>query len=375
MKYLLSPLAFLYGIVVSIRNLMFDHRIIQSKRFPTWVISIGNLSVGGTGKSPHAEYIARVLDNMNKKYLELHMPLNKMAILSRGYGRSTTGFVMVNENSHAGEVGDEPLQLKRRLKEIYVAVDEDRGHGIATLLEKDRWIHVVILDDAFQHRYVKSDLSILLTNYNFPFYKDHMLPWGRLREPRRGYKRARFIFVTDTPPGISEDEKKRIIDKINPGYKQRVFFSSIIYQDLLPVFKDTPGAAPIDKTSSVLLFTGIANPQSLYAHLNGVAKEVIHIAFPDHHIFQAEDIAKVMNAYNTISNPGKLIITTEKDAMRLQTGDLINGFGSTPVFYIPIQVKINNEEKLEDALISKLSPPNFARMVSKTSDKVSAVAE
>src|SRR6185437_15955003 len=122
------------------------------------------------------------------------------------------------------------------------AVDEDRANGITTLLKKDMWIHVIILDDAFQHRYVKSDLSILLTNYHFPFYKDHMLPMGRLREPRKGYKRARFIFVTDTPPNISEDEKKQIINKINPGYKQKVFFSTIFYQDLLPVFKNTPDA-------------------------------------------------------------------------------------------------------------------------------------
>jgi tetraacyldisaccharide 4'-kinase len=343
---------------------MFDRRMIRSTRFPTWVISIGNLSVGGTGKSPHVEYMARVLEGMNNKYKGLHMPLNKMAIVSRGYGRTTTGFVMVNETSDAGQVGDEPLQLKRRLKEVYVAVDEDRVHGINTLLEKNRWIHLVILDDAFQHRYVKSDLSILLTNYNFPFYKDYMLPFGRLREPRSGYKRARFIFVTDTPPNISEGEKKQIIDKINPGYKQKVFFSSIFYQDLLPVFKNTPDAPPIDKATSVVLFTGIANPQSLYAHLNATAKEVTHIVFPDHHIFQPDDITKVVNAYNATLNPNKLIVTTEKDAMRLETGNLINSFGHTPVFYLPIQVKVDADERLEDSIISKLSPPSFARMVS-----------
>lgn len=365
MKYLLSPLAFLYGIIVSMRNLMFDFRIIHSKRFPTWVISIGNLSVGGTGKSPHTEYIARMLENMNKKYIELHMPMNKMAVLSRGYGRTTTGFVMVSETSDAKEVGDEPLQLKRRLKEIYVAVDEDRGHGITTLLQKDRLIHAVILDDAFQHRYVKSDLSILLTNYNFPFYKDRMLPAGRLREPRKGYKRARLIFVTDTPPGITETEKKNIIDKINPGYKQKVFFSSITYQNLLPVFKNVSAAPVIGKDCSIVLFTGIANPQSLYAHLNGIAKEVVHIAFPDHHIFQTGDLAKVKNAYNTISNPNKVIITTEKDAMRLQTDNITSDFGELPVFYIPILVKVHNEEQLEDVLISKLNPHSFARMATK----------
>lgn len=374
MKYLLSPLAFLYGIIISIRNLMFDYRIIKSKRFPAWVISIGNLSVGGTGKSPHVEYMVRALERMNKKYVELQMPLDKMAILSRGYGRSTTGYLMVNETSDAKEVGDEPLQLKRRLKEVHVVVDEDRAHGITTLLAKFRWIHVIILDDAFQHRYVKSDLSILLTNYNFPFYKDRMLPAGKLREPRSGYKRARLIFVTDTPSGISEAEKKEIITKINPGYKQKVFFSSIIYQDILPVIENTPAAPAINKNSSIVLFTGIANPQTLYAHLNGLAKEVIHIPFPDHHTFQTDDIAKVMNVYNGISNPDKLIITTEKDSMRLQSGDIIKGFGGTRVFYIPIQVKVHDEEKLEDAIISKLSPHNFARMVSKT-DRSSVTAQ
>jgi tetraacyldisaccharide 4'-kinase len=348
LKYILYPFAFLYGIIATVRNVLFDIGILRSHRFPLFVISIGNLSVGGTGKSPHAEYIARLLE-------KLSFPFDKMAILSRGYGRRSKGFSLVTTLSTADEVGDEPLQLKRKLNGVSVAVHEKRVDGINKLLELSSQLKAVILDDAFQHRYVKRDLSILLTNYNAPFYNDCMLPAGRLREPRRGYKRAQFIIVTSTPVNITTIEKKLILEKIKPKHKQKVFFSSIVYQSLCPVFNvDTP-ISGIDKSCSVLLLTGIANAHSLYSYLTEKTRDVIHIPFPDHYAFKISDITKVIKSFNAITNPNKIIVTTEKDAMRLQSDHLLKEFGTAPICYLPIQVKVHEEKEFKDALLTSLT--------------------
>lgn len=313
--------------------------------------------MGGTGKSPHAEYIARLLENLTRNCEGIDMPYNKIAILSRGYGRVTKGFFLVSTSSNANDAGDEPLQLKKRLNDVHIAVDESRVHGIKTLLSLNPELNAVILDDAFQHRYVKRDLSILLTNYNAPFYKDSMLPTGRLREPRRGYKRAQLIVVTNAPANITPIEKKIILKDINPKRTQKVFFSSIFYQPLVHVFNNDSSIHVIDKNCSVLLFTGIANSHGLYNHLAEKARDVIHIPFPDHHVFYSTDIAKVIKSFQDISNPNKIIITTEKDAMRLQSGTFENDeFKTAPVFYLPINVKVHGEKDFEDAIISSLHP-------------------
>lgn len=356
LQFILLPFAFLYGVIVTIRNLLFDIHILHSHRFPLWVISIGNLSVGGTGKSPHAEYIARLLENWGA-------PFNKIAILSRGYRRNSKGFLLVNNSSNVSEVGDEPLQLKRRLNDIYVAVDEKRADGISALLSLNPQLKAVILDDAFQHRYVKPDIAILLTNYNAPFYNDHILPAGRLREPRRGYKRAQLIIVTNTPANITDVEKKLILKNIAPKDKQKVFYSSIVYQPLVSVFKNDSPVPAIDKNYSVLLLTGIANTHSLYNHLAEIARDVLPIPFPDHHVFQSSDMAKVIKAFHDITNPNKAIITTEKDAMRLQSGSFTDEFKRAPVFYLPIEIKIHNGKEFENAVISSLNPLDSAASI------------
>lgn len=350
MKYIVYPFALIYGIIISIRNIFFDVGILRSEKFPLWVISIGNLSVGGTGKSPHTEYIANLLEGIDKEKFSF----NNIATLSRGYGRNTNGFRLVNESDNAKEVGDEPLQLKKRLKDVYVAVDENRAHGIKTLLELNPQLKLTILDDAFQHRYVKRDVSILLTSYYQPFYNDSVLPTGRLREPRRGYRRANIIIVTNTPPNISVKEKETIVKKINPRRKQKVFFSNVIYQSLAPVYICNDKVPVINKTYSILLFTGIANAQGLYNHLTEIARDVNHISFPDHYIFQPSDISKIIKHYNNITNPNKLIVTTEKDAMRLYANDLSSQFKNIPVYYLPIQVKVNEEEELKSILTNYL---------------------
>lgn len=364
-KYILYPFSFLYGFVVTVRNLLFDIGIFPSRRFPIWVISVGNLSTGGTGKSPHVEYIARLLEGLTNEYQNLDLPFNKIAILSRGYGRASSGFLLVNNTSNAREIGDEPMQLKKQLKEVYVGVDERRVRGIRVLMMLNPQLRMVVLDDAFQHRYVKPTFSILLTNYNAPFYNDMMLPAGRLREPRRGYKRTQFIIVTNVPANITDIEKKLILKNINPKSKQKVFFSSIVYKPLLPVFKGNYVVPVIDKNCSVVLLTGIANTHSLYNHLAQTARDVIHIPFSDHHIFESSDIAKVIKTYNAITNPNKVIITTEKDSVRLQLGELIKDFGVAPVFYLPIKVQVHEEKDFKDAIIGNLNPLNPNKPIQK----------
>src|SRR6185312_10716069 len=196
-RILLYPFALLYRFVVVIRNIMFDAGILRSKKFPIWTISVGNLSVGGTGKSPHIEYLIRLLGNLSS-YKNLNISPERTAILSRGYGRSTSGFLLASENSSAQEIGDEPMQMKMKFKDIMIAVDEKRVRGITKLLELNKEINLVLLDDAFQHRYVQPSISILLTNYYKPFYEDSMMPTGSLREPVGGYRRADVIIVTRT---------------------------------------------------------------------------------------------------------------------------------------------------------------------------------
>jgi tetraacyldisaccharide 4'-kinase len=355
-KYLLYPFSFLYGTIVTARNMFFNMGVLRSQRFPLWVISIGNLSAGGTGKSPHSEYIARLLLKLNGQYENLDLPPHKIGILSRGYGRLNKGFLLVNNSSNAKEIGDEPMQLKKRLKDIYIAVDEFRVRGIKILLSLNPQLRMIILDDGFQHRYVKRNLSILLTNYNDPFYNDSMLPAGRLREPKGGYKRANIIIITNIPFAISDVEKKLILKNINPTSTQKVFFSSIHYEPMAPVFKSYTPAPAIDKNCTVLLFTGIANTHSIYNHLAEIARDVVHVPFKDHHIFINADIAKIMKAFNNISNPHKVIITTEKDSMRLHVGELMKDFGTAPLVYLPISVKVHNEADFENEIIASLSP-------------------
>ncbi len=359
LQYAAYPFALIYGTVISIRNFLFDIKVLKSRRFPIWVISIGNLSMGGTGKSPHTEYIARLMEKITHKYENLELPFNKIGILSRGYKRVTKGFLLVNNSSNAKEVGDEPMQMKQRLNKVYVGVDGNRVRGIHVLLSLNPQLRMIIMDDAFQHRYVRPDFSILLTNYNAPFYNDKMVPAGTLREPSRGYKRAQFIIVTNTPATITDIEKKLIIKNINPKSTQKIFFSSIAYKTLLPVFKNTNYPVPvIDKNYSVLLLTGIANTHSLYNHIAEIARDVVHIPFADHHLYTSSDIANVIKSYNNISNQNKVIITTEKDSVRLHLGELMKAFGTAPVFYLPIEVKVHEEKDFEEAIIANLEPLN-----------------
>jgi len=332
LRFLLFPFAVLYDAITRIRNWFFNIGILKSTSFDIPVIAVGNLSVGGTGKSPQIEYLIRLLKDDYK-----------IAVLSRGYKRKTEGFQLVNDTHTAEDVGDEPLQFYKKFKnDITVAVDADRTNGIQQLLQNDIPPQVVLLDDAYQHRKVTASSYILLTKYNDLYVDDFVLPTGNLRESRRGAKRASVIVVTKCPEDLSKSEQGKIVRKINPKSYQKVFFTTIAYDEDL---KGTEELAISDlKDKEVLLVTGIANPKPLLNFLEEKEVRFIHLNFPDHHNFTQQDISTIKKAFDELLSEQKIILTTEKDYMRLE-GKIDN------LNYISIKSKFLSEEKAFDSLV------------------------
>lgn len=317
-RKILFPFAILYGWITQFRNFLYDKRIFKSHAFKEAVIVVGNLSVGGTGKTPQIEYLIRLL---SEHY--------KVATLSRGYKRQTRGFILADSSATATTIGDEPFQYYQKFSNIQVAVATDRKKGISMLLSQKSKPEVLLLDDAFQHRKVKAGFYILLTTYEELFCDDFMLPSGNLREGRTGAKRADLIVVTKCPENCSEMEQQRIKKKINLDIP--IFFSTIVYDDFIYSEQKTIQVRKI-KTVKKLLLTGIANPKPFYNYLQS-EKDTI-LTFPDHHLFNSEDILKIKNkANNTI------IVTTEKDYVRLK-GKISN----KQLFYLPIKTAFLEEE-------------------------------
>ncbi|PCI07368.1 MAG: tetraacyldisaccharide 4'-kinase [Flavobacteriaceae bacterium] len=305
-RKLAFPFSILYGFIISIRNLLFDKEILKSTHFDIPVIAVGNLSVGGTGKTPQIEYLIRLLKDSKK-----------IAVLSRGYKRKTSGFVLADTSSSANKIGDEPFQYYQKFKDIKVAVDEKRVHGIEQLLATNNPPEVVLLDDAYQHRKVKAGFYILLTAYGDLYSDDYILPTGNLREPKSGADRAQVIIVTKCPDNLSENEQQKIRQKLKLSDGQELFFTCIAYDDIV---SDGKREITLDqlKGHEVLLVTGIANPKPLENFLksNGISFE--HIEFPDHHDFSKADVDKIKNAFGAMHSEKKLILTTEKDFVRLK---------------------------------------------------------
>lgn len=336
LKALAFPLAIIYGIITWLRNKLYDLGIFRSHEFPLTVISVGNLAVGGTGKSPHIEYLVRLLKS---RY--------RIATLSRGYGRSSSGFIEAGEASTAADIGDEPLQFSKKFGgEVVVAVDRKRVHGIKKLLELHPALEVILLDDAFQHRAVRPGLSIVLTDYNNIYLNDHVLPTGTLREFKKGIKRADIIMVTKTPAAFSPIEKRRLLKEINARPYQQVYFSSIAYGPLMSLKKTAVMDSP-DHDMTVVLLTGIANPRPLEEHLSRYTKSIVPVRFPDHHEYSATDLARLQKIFDNIATGKKIILTTEKDAMRLQKPELAEALENLPVFYIPIEVRFEEKDAEE----------------------------
>ena len=318
---------------------MFDLRIKKSTEFDIPVISVGNITVGGTGKTPVTEYLVNLL----KSKFDL-------AVLSRGYKRKTKGFILADENSTVQTIGDEPLQIKLKFPEITVAVCENRVKGIQNLINSDKTIDLVILDDAYQHRYVKPGLSILLIDYTQAFLKDHYLPYGRLRENPDQRHRADIIFITKAPKDIKPIDMRIMATTLTLKPYQTLFFSMIEYKGLMPVFDNVLFSPDSDtlkrKKYSILLVTGIGNPKPIENYCNTLSNNIHILNFPDHHNYGEKDLKKILKVFEEITNENKIIVTTEKDALRLKILE-INDNQKKLFYYYPIEMLILNNEKTD----------------------------
>ena len=312
-RKILFPFAILYGFITSIRNFFFDKGILKSFSFDVPIIAVGNLSVGGTGKTPQIEYLIRLLS-----------PKYKVATLSRGYKRQSNGFVLADSTSNAAILGDEPFQFYSKFKNIQVAVDADRKNGIEELLSQSNKPELILLDDAFQHRKVKAGFYILLTSYGDLYSDDFILPTGNLRESRSGAKRANVIIVTKCPANLSLDEQNKIKTKLQLDSNQELYFSYIDYDDSVYSEDKTLKVSEI-KNMDKLLLAGIAKPEPFFNHLQN--KNDNKLVFPDHHHFTEKELLEIKN-----KSQNKIIITTEKDYVRLK-GKLSN----QQLFYLPIR--------------------------------------
>ena len=328
-RFLLLPFSLIYGFVIFIRNRCYDLGVLKVNKFSLPLIGVGNITTGGTGKTPHIEYLINLLS-----------PASKVATLSRGYGRKTNGFAYAEKNSFASEVGDEPLQLKNKVPAIGVAVCENRKTGIEKILKDEPETKVVLLDDAFQHRAVNPSLSILLLEYSKIFKSDFLLPAGNLREPFSAKKRADIIVVSKYPLNLSDEEREKIILKIAPDSNQKLFFSGIVYNNLHPVFESNDQLPQTN--ASCLLVTGIADASGIKQHCELNTKLFRHLEFADHHAFSGADIRNIIKIFSTIAAENKIIITTEKDAMRLKVFGELNNL---PLYYLPVSVKFLDKDE------------------------------
>lgn len=329
-RILLLPFALLYWLVVTIRNWLFDKKIFRSASFGLPIICIGNLSVGGTGKSPMVEYLLRLLQHQFRA-----------ATLSRGYKRKTTGYALASVTSTALEIGDEPMQFHLKFPEIPVAVGEARLEAIPQLLHDKPDTQVIILDDAFQHRAIRAGLNILLTDYSNLFTRDFYLPTGDLRDLRSQYKRAEIIIVTKCKPDLNEDEKQAIIEEIDPVKEQQVFFTAIQYGGLYQLVNKTGFVLTPD--TEVLLVSGIANPKPLKDWLENSSKEYQLLQYSDHHIFSIDDVKDIRKRFDALETKNKIILTTEKDAVRLVK--FSQEIKDWPLYVIPVRHDFLFEEE------------------------------
>lgn len=323
-RILLVPFSMLYGAIVWLRNRLFDRQVLKSTSFNLPVICVGNLSAGGTGKSPMVEFLLK----------KLHLQW-KVAVLSRGYKRKTKGYALANTGTNALEIGDEPMQFHLKFPDVTIAVGEERIVAIPQLLHDRPETQVIILDDAFQHRTVKAGINIVLTDYSNLFTRDWYLPTGDLRDEKASYKRAEVLIVTKCPITLSEEERNEIRNEIKPLPHQHLFFSAIRYS--APYHILTKKTVPLSPDAEVLMVSGIANPEPLKKYLHEVADTYYELLYSDHHIFSIDDLKEIQKKFNQIQVDQKLIITTEKDAVRLikfeqQLQDL-------PLYVLPIEVQ------------------------------------
>lgn len=339
----LLPLSWLYGIGVRFRNALFEMGILKSRSFAIPIISVGNITVGGSGKTPHVEYLIRLLqDSLN------------VAVLSRGYKRKTKGYLVAQKDTTMEEIGDEPYQMMKKFPKVTVAVDKNRCHGIDRLTsdEATKETDVILLDDAYQHRYVTPGVNILLVDYHRIIIYDKLLPAGRLREPKEGARRADVVLVTKCPKNLKPMEF-RVLQRAMQLYPyQKLFFTCLDYGKLKGVFTDkSRNLQDIPEDEQTLLLTGIASPEQMLKDLEPYCKNLIHMRFRDHHDFNENDVMNINTMFAALPNP-KCIITTEKDASRLISTKGLSDEVKQNIFALPIEVNVMLDKKEEfDSLI------------------------
>ena len=338
MRILLLPISLLYHIVLAIRHKLYDWHILKTTRFEKPLICVGNLNLGGTGKTPHTEYLIRLLKNDYR-----------MATLSRGYGRKTKGFKMAETTSTYKDLGDEPLQYFNKYPEIQVAVDEDRVDGVTHLLG-EQGIEVVLLDDAFQHRNISAGLNILLTEYQHLYTEDYLFPAGNLRDVKSAAKRADIIVVSKSPKELDEEEKKRVINRLKTNQEQKVYFSYLQYDPLLPL-NEMAKTVVAETADSVMTFCGIANPKPFVEALGKRYNVIDSLCFADHHAYTDNDIKEILKHFEDLGGTKKIIVTTEKDAARLTNSPYLCQFDNVPLYDLPVNVRFHEEDKFNEEIL------------------------
>ena len=356
----LLPFSWIYGSIVRFRNWLFDMGLKKSKSFSIPIISVGNITVGGSGKTPHVEYLIRLLHDKAK-----------IAVLSRGYKRKSHGYVLAEESTTMPEIGDEPFQMHQKFSDIYVAVDAKRARGIENLQndEATKDVDVVLLDDAFQHRYVKPGINILLVDYHRLIIYDKMLPAGRLREPLSGKNRADIVIITKCPKDLKPMEF-RVLTKAMDLYPfQKLYFTSINYDTPKGVFEEKQ--IELDKLQDyhVLLLTGIASPKQMEHDLKPMTKDITNLSFGDHHSFKGKDIDRINDTFESMPEP-RIIITTEKDAVRLRETDGLYEKVKSNMYELPIKVSfmLDQQDNFNEKIISYVRKNSRNSILAKRKD-------
>ena len=338
---LLYPVSLIYKLITGFRNFLYNSNILPVTVFPVPVICVGNITVGGTGKTPHTEYL---VDLLRKNF--------KVATLSRGYKRKTGDFRIASMSSTVGEIGDEPMQIFRKFPDILVTVDRKRVNGVRNIMDFASDTEVIILDDGFQHRSIIPGFTILLSDFERPFMRDHMLPYGNLREDKSNMRRADVILITKCPKNLNPIQRRLIVKEVGKAPYQSLYFTSLSYRAPLPVFESNdkdahhPGLTK-RPGSGIVLVTGIANPRPLKEYLQKFFDEITELAFPDHYSYKELDIAAIITAFNALRSTPKYIMTTEKDAVRLREFAEIDEKVKSVLFYIPVGINFLNDDKDE----------------------------
>lgn len=361
-KLVLLPMSRLYGMGVWIRNQMFERKLLKSVTPEVPVVVVGNIAAGGTGKTPHAEYI---LSTLRDRY--------HVGLLSRGYRRTTKGFVQGGSHSTPADIGDEPYQILHKFGgDVSVAVCEKRAEGIERMREIDPDIDLFVLDDAFQHRYVTPTVAIVLTEYSRPVFSDKLLPYGRLREPVTALNRADIVVVTKCPETMKPMDVRMFKEKLNLFPFQKLFFSRFVYGHLMPVFPDKVSYVPyldwLTEDDTLLIVSGIANPRPFVRHIRRYRARVNIIRFPDHCAYAATDMAAIQKKFDRMSGKRKYIITTEKDAVKLAFNPYFPHKLKSSAFYLPVSVEFTGDASPEtfDTTLEKMIKTKTTPLIPKT---------